>query len=184
MKKALILIASLLIFINGYSQKYSNNSLLGSVGVGVSDNLKADGEGIYFGIGYQKDILGNRLRFVPVLTFGTFKSSADDASYAYFQSSSLRVNLNFDIIKIKSFSIFIGTGVTGNYSSGLKSGRGYFKETHFGLNGLFGLRINPLKKRIGYELKIIDLTLEPSYQEGFFEGGVFRFRLLIKLNKL
>ena len=139
-------------------------------------------------MGYQRDILNNRLRLVPSISFGSYANKGTtDVPDAYYNSINLKVNLNFDILKIKAFSLFIGSGLTANYSSGLigtggwsgRSSSDYFNELNFTLNGLIGLRLNPAKKRIRYELLLLDGSFENKNY--FSELTVLRTRIIIKL---
>ena len=184
----LLLICLIFGFLKSYGQDFSENSLFGGIGVGSSNNSRADGLGINWSMGYQRDILNNRLRLVPSISFGSYANKGTtDVPDAYYNSINLKVNLNFDILKIKAFSLFIGSGLTANYSSGLigtggwsgRSSSDYFNELNFTLNGLIGLRLNPAKKRIRYELLLLDGSFENKNY--FSELTVLRTRIIIKL---
>ena len=170
-------------YMNVYSQEFSNKSIIFSAGLSVTANLKAEGFGLNFGLGYQKGLWGNRLRVMPSLTYGIYTNfGVQDASPANINSTNLKININYDLLRIKSFSLFIGTGITGNYSISHIKEIGTFRETHFAFNGLFGFRIYPPKKKLGYELKVLELIIEPTYEEDYYEGGILQFGVIYKLN--
>lgn len=187
-KLLLILFFPLLCSFNCYSQDFSKNSLLGGVGLGLSNNSKTDGFGINWTIGYQRDIWNNKLRISPCVSFGAYTSKGtDDAPDTYFNSTNMKLNLNFDLFKIKKLSLFIGSGFTINYSSGLlglggdpgRDRSSYFDETNFAFNGLIGFRLNPKQNRIAYELLLLDGSF--SNKEYFSELTVMRIRIMMKL---
>ncbi len=172
-----------------FCQDFSKSSLFGGVGIGYSDNSRVDGSGTNWSIGYQGDIWKNRLRIVPGISFGTYTNKGTtDASDTYHNSTNLKVNLNFDILKIKTFSLLIGSGLTANYSSGLIGTGGfppgrrfseYFNESNFAFNGLIGLRLNPARHRIGYELLLLDGS--SKLNGDFSELTLLRARVIMKL---
>jgi opacity protein-like surface antigen len=189
MRKTLIILLLVAFgFSKSYSQDFSKSSLFGGIGVGSSNNSRADGLGIKWSIGYQRDIWKNKLRIVPSINFGSYTNIGKrDVPDAYYNSTSLKVNLNFDVLKIESFSLFIGSGVTANYSSGLigtggdpgRSSSEYFNESNFTFNGLIGLRLYPVKNRVGYELLLLDGSLESK--KHFSELTVLKLRIILKL---
>ena len=173
---------------SSYGQDFSKNNLFVGVGIGSSNNSRAHGLGINWSIGYQRDIWKNRLRIVPSTSFGTYTNKRiTDVPDAYYNSINLKVNLNFDVLKIKSFALFIGSGLTANYSSGLigtggdpgRSSSEYFNESNFTFNGLVGFRLAPPKTRIGYELLLLDGSFENKNY--FSELSVLKVRLTMKL---
>jgi hypothetical protein len=186
--KQLLLLAILLGGIISYGQDFSKNSLFGGVGIGSSNNSRADGLGINWSIGYQRDVWKNRLRIVPSISFGIYNGNGTrDVPDVYYNSINLKVDLNFDVIKIKTLTLFVGSGLTTNYSSGLigtggspgNSSSEYFNESNFTFNGLMGFRLFPPKSRIGYELLLLDGSFENKNY--FSELTVFKVRLIIKL---
>ena len=126
---------------------------------------------------------------VSGISFGAYTNTGTtDVPDAYYNSTNLKMNLNFDILKIKIFSLFIGSGLTANYSSGLigtggyppgRSSSDYFKESNFTFNGMIGLRLNPEQNRIGYELLLLDGSFENK--KHFSELTVLRVRIIMKL---
>ena len=82
-----------------YSQDFSKNALFVGVGIGASNNSRMDGLGINWSIGYQRDIWKRRLRIIPSLSFGAYTNKGTtDVPDAYYNSTSLKCNLNFDIL--------------------------------------------------------------------------------------
>jgi hypothetical protein len=187
MKKIKLILLLLLIgYLKSYSQDFSKSSLFVGVGVGSSNNSRAVGLGINGTIGYQRSIWNNRLQAVPSFSFGTYSHKAiDDVPDAFYSSTNLKLNLNFDIFKVKAFSLFVGSGVAANYSSGLigtggDTGRNtseYFNQFNLAVNGLLGLKLNPAKNRIGYELLLID----GSFNNNFSEISILKLRVTMKL---
>ena len=191
MKKTILILFSVYFGIfKSYSQEFPRNYFFGGIGIGNSANTRADGLGMNWSIGYQRDIWKNRLRIVPSISFGTYTNKGTtDVPDAYYNSTNLKVNLNFDVLKIKTFSLFIGSGLTVNNSSGLigtggwPSGRRYseyFNESSFTFNGLIGLKLNPTKNRIGYELLLLDGSFENK--KDFSKLSVLKVRVIMKLN--
>ena len=188
-KSILILLFIFSGFFESYSQDFSKNSLFGGIGIGSSTNSRVDGFGTNWSIGYQRDIWKNRLRIVSGISFGSYTNiGTTDVPDAYYNSTNLKMNLNFDVLKIKTFSLFIGYGLTANYSSGLigtggyppgRSSSDYFDESNFTFNGMIGLRLNPAQNRIGYELLLLDGSLENKNY--FSELTVLRIRIIMKL---
>ena len=187
-KTTFILFFLIIVSFTSYCQEFSKSSLLGGIGVGSSNNSRADGLGINWSIGYQRDVWKNRLRIVPYISFGTYTNKGTtDVPDKYYNSTNLKVTLNFDVLKIKAFSLFIGSGLTANYSSGLigtggdpgRSSSEYFNESNLTLNGLIGFKLNPTKNRIGYELLLLDGSFENKNY--FSELSVLKVRIIMKL---
>lgn len=162
-----------------YSQEFSKNSIfIGLSPIARWENSIREGSGINWTLGYQKNIWKNKLRFVPSLSFGNYSSKGiDDGIELNVNSTTLKTSLNFDVLKIKSFSVFIGSGLAVNYSTGLSRFSGFFDTTNFAVNGLLGLKINPEHKRFNYELLLADF----SSKSDFLELSLLKFRLIMKI---
>ena len=152
---------------------FSKNCLKFSVGYGGSSSTKIpiEANGFSFGFGYQRNIYKEKLRFNSNFTFGNYNPGIIyDAPQFHFNSFSLHTNFYLDLLKVKAFSLFAGTGpfITYNhgfiepmFSKGVKVNNFY--------PGLFigsGLRFNPKNKRIAIELLPLDLNFGTK---GFFE---------------
>lgn len=169
---------------------FTKKATFGSIGISSSTNWMTDGLGVSVGIGSQKAAWKNdRLRIVPSLNFGIYSNfGTTDVASTQFSSTSLKYNLNFDILKIKSFSVFLGTGLTANYTIGnRKAGVGLsgqiaarnFNKAHFAFNALLGFRLNPKEKRVGYELLLLNGVIGIT-EEYFSELAIFQFRIFVK----
>ncbi len=194
-KIKLVLFFLLFGLFESFCQDFSKSSLFGGVGVGSSKNSRVNhGLGFNWSIGYQGDIWKNRLRIVPGVSFGAYSPTSSTSVGAHYNSTSLKVNLNFDILKIKTFSLLIGSGLAVNISSGLivyealasrrRSSSERFNESHFIFSGLIGLRLNPARHRIGYELLLFDGSskLGGEFEKKFFSELTFlRARVIMKL---
>lgn len=175
-----------------FAQNLSEKSLTYSLGMGVADNDKTGGLGMTFGLGYQKEVWNDRFRIHPNFSFGIFNNTQTrDAPDAHFSTINLRLDLNYDLLKIKAFSLFIGTGVTVSHSIGLlgTGGRGidgqsrtssdFFRETNLAGNGLIGLRFNPQKRKMAYELLLLNGTI--GIEKVYAELKVFQVRIVREL---
>jgi hypothetical protein len=203
--KNLLLVLFFLLYINFSNSILAQNdfpspTLFSSVGFTVAETEDISwGNGFSFGIGYQRNIFSNstnnRLRFVPSLSFGGYRSTHAHFADAYYSSYNLKTNINFDIIRIKSFSVFLGTGVTLNYMNGYVGTGGYpddpnttpsrknyyFDDTNFAINGMVGFRLNPKGKRLGYELKLLEFNSVPNRYGNISEFTPIAIRLLFHL---
>ena len=99
-----------------------------------------------------------------------------DARDQYFNSTNFEINLFFDLIKIKSFSFFIGVGAVANNTRGLKGTGGmpdpnitiaasseYISDFHFGgyLGG--GFRVNLPNERVAFNFIPFNLHFGNKY---------------------
>ena len=186
MQKYLLLLLLWMGFLQSNGQNISRGGFFGGAGIGFSNNANAEGLGINGTVGFQRAIWNDRLRIVPGISFGAYgNNSIDGVADAFFNSTNLQINLNFDLLKVKSLSILVGSGITANYFTGLigtggdpgRNSSEFFNEFNFAFNGLLGLKLNPEKNRIGYEL----LLLEGSFGNDFSEISVLKFRLTCKV---
>ncbi|MBT3622196.1 MAG: hypothetical protein HN535_05550, partial [Flavobacteriales bacterium] len=167
MKRKLLLWAILLGGMTSYGQDFSKNSLFVGLGLGMSENSEINGVGTNWTIGYQNDIRNTRFKLVRSIRFGTYTDILiQDIPQTHFNSINLNVNLNFDFFNVRGFSVFIGSGLTGNFNFGLIGSGGWyerlssnhFRDFNLAINGLSGFRLNPSKKRIGYELLLFPVS--------------------------
>ena len=66
---------------------------------------------------FINDIRNTRFKLVRSIRFGTYTDFLiQDIPQTYFNSIYFNVNLNFDRFNLRGFSVFIGSGLTGNFS--------------------------------------------------------------------
>ncbi len=169
-----------LIYTNTFGQDFSKNSIKIGFGCGISLDNYFTGYGIEGSLGYQREIWTDRLRINPNFSYGHYSSNLVlDAGEQSFNSFDLEVNLFYDIVKIKSFSLVIGCGGFFNNQSGRikpsveseeytqNSRSKYYNRNHYGGKLLdFGFRINPPSKRTAINILPINLHIGNN---GFFE---------------
>jgi len=160
------------------SQESKNQSLKFGIGAGMSQSLNSIGTGTMYSVGYQRNIWKDRLRFNPNLSLGFYSPVfITDQADQYFNSININANLNYDLIRIKRFSVvvyagaeagktqgYVGTGGMPDYSDvGPIPQRNsfYVNDYHIGGNLGAGLRlisrsgktafnILPFNFRVGY----------------------------------
>ncbi|GAB3825384.1 hypothetical protein GCM10028895_34930 [Pontibacter rugosus] len=102
-----------------YGQEFSKSSLKYATGIGASMGKNAEGLGLVFSVGYQREIWKDRLRLNPNMSFGYYSGKGiSDAPDVYFNSVSLQTNLYVDAVRFKAFSLVLGTGALVNNSRG------------------------------------------------------------------
>lgn len=138
---------------------------------------------------FINDIRNTRFKLVRSIRFGTYTDILiQDIPQTHFNSINLNVNLNFDFFNVRGFSVFIGSGLTGNFNFGLIGSGGWyerlssnhFRDFNLAINGLSGFRLNPSKKRIGYELLLFPVSFGLN-DSSFLELSVVQMRVIIKL---
>lgn len=138
---------------------------------------------------FINDIRNTRFKLVRSIRFGTYTDFLiQDIPQTYFNSINLNVNLNFDLFNVRGFSVFIGSGLTGNFRFGLIGLGGWYerlssnhlRDFNLAINGLSGFRLNPSKKRIGYELLLFPVSFGLN-DNSFLELSVVQMRVIIKL---
>ena len=177
-KAALIAtLVSMTFFHNVQCQNFTNNSIKLGFGIGASMGNNTDGLGFIYSVGYQREIWRDRLRFNPNFSIGHYSSKfINDARDQYFNSINLETNLFFDLIKIKSFSLVVGTGALINNSRGIIGTGGrpdygstgqiyseYFSDFHFGGYIGGGFRINSPKKRTAINIMPLNIHFGTKY---------------------
>ena len=77
--------------------------------------------GFVYPVGYQKSFWKKeKFRINPNLLYGGFISSGiTDTPQQFFRITSIGMNVNYDLVKYKSVSLLITSGVFLNYSRGL-----------------------------------------------------------------
>lgn len=177
MKKPLSKIAGvmlLLLFIVAqqtcFAQDKSKNSIKVGLGAGMSEGNTTEGLGTIITLGYQRDLLNDRLRLNPNLSFGYYNSKRiDDSNDQYFNSINLSTNIYYDLIRYKSISLVVGTGVFVNNTQGLNGTGGdtnnvnqhsaYISEWHFGGFAGAGVRLVFPGDRIALNLLPVNIHI-------------------------
>jgi hypothetical protein len=118
-------------FFKSYGQDYSKKALHIGLGLGMSENSEINGVRTNWTIGYQNDISNTRFKLVRSIRFGTYTDILiQDIPQTHFNSINLNVNLNFDLFNVRGFSVFIGSGLTGNFSFGLIGSEDSMRDFH------------------------------------------------------
>jgi hypothetical protein len=117
------LLATSLLFLtslSSFAQEHSPHALSASVGLGIADADVVSGLGLAFGVGYQRTLGKPWLRLVPSLNFASYTNLlTQDVPDAFLNSTSLKVNLNADVLAAGALSVVIGAGLIGNHRAGL-----------------------------------------------------------------
>ena len=125
--KSVFFIILLLATISIQSQELKTNSIKIGIGVDMSQSLNSIGTGTMYSIGYQRNIWKDRLRFNPNLSLGFYSPMyITDQLNQYFNSININANLNFDLIRIKRFSVVVYAGVEAGKTQGLIGSGGYY----------------------------------------------------------
>ncbi len=171
-------------------QSFSKNSIKLTTGIGISMGNNTEGSGFTYSVGFQREIWKDRLRFNPSFKIGHYSSRLlMDARDQHFTSLNLETNLNYDLIRIKSFSLVVACGGFINNSRGLKGTGGdpefytgvprseYISDIHVGgyLGG--GFRINSPNKRTA--ISVMPFNVHFGYK--YFTEFHSRIELDIKL---
>ncbi|GAA3982016.1 hypothetical protein [Hymenobacter antarcticus] len=148
---------------------FTRSSIKVGVGLGGNDGETETGLGVVYLIGYQKNFGQNeKLRVSPNLLHGEFSSAGiNDVRDQFYRTTSLGINAAYDLVRYKSVSLLINTGVFINYSRGLFGNGGeisnnssaYFKTLYVGGNIGAGFRISPPASRFTYEIKPVNIGL-------------------------
>lgn len=170
-----ILLTCLIILISIVTKSYSQeieikrNSIKTGIGIGFNEGKREIGYGIIYSIGLQKSYGSqNRLRLNPNLIIGGFLPIImTDTREQFYRITSLGMNVHYDALKHESVSLVTSVGVFINYSRGLLGTGGYhqenivnseyFKTIYFGGSASIGLRINPPKSKLAYEIRPLNL---------------------------
>jgi hypothetical protein len=162
-------------FQNLHSQDFTKNSIKLGFGIGASMGYNTDGLGFIYSVGYQREIWRDRLRLSPNFSIGHYSSKfIMDSRDQFFNSINLETNIFFDLIKIKAFSLVIGTGALINNSRGLKGAGGdydytgqvyseYVSDFHFGGYIGGGFRINSPDRRTAINIMPINIHFGNKY---------------------
>lgn len=159
--------------------KFSKNALKYSVGAAISDNREFNGAGLLFSAGYQRNVWKDRIRFNPNFSFGYFNANwISDLPYQWHNSLTLQALMHGDLIRYKAFAITLCAGPILNNTRGLLGTGGYppgrtrsdyLSLWHTGMFFSGGLRINPPKSSVAFELIPFAIQADHQYH---FEGGI------------
>lgn len=182
----------LIVFMQSYSQEniFNRSSIKTGIGIGFNDSREESGFGLVYNLGYQKSFgEKERLRINPNLIIGGFSTNLiTDTRDQFYRITSLQMNVSYDVVRFKSFSLLLTSGAFGNYSRGLLGTGGelqnhqsseYFHKFYYGGSLGFGFRINPPKSRIAYEIKPFNI----QFGSKGFSLGYMMIGLDIKFKK-
>ena len=151
----------LLISFYAKSQNFTKNSIHIGCGPIYSESNHQYGFGLNYSIAYQRELNTGRLRFQTLFSMGHLNSKTTaDVGEQSFTSLNIELNVMYDLIKFRAFSVFAGVGGFGNNSFGMKTNYWtdskpssssypfYFNDLYAGGNILAGFRLNFPDKRI------------------------------------
>jgi opacity protein-like surface antigen len=149
-----------LLSLKSYAQEnqFSANAIKAGLGIGIHEGKREDGIGVMMSLGYLKTLKNTRVRINPDFMTGTFSSRLMlHTRDQHYKLTSLGLNGYYDTLRYKGISLFVGTGLSLNYSRGLLGTGGgknnsntrsdYFYTLYYAANAHAGLRINPQNKR-------------------------------------
>jgi len=169
--KTILISLFLFVTLTTNSQNPKTQSLKIGIGAGFSESENSMGMGTMYSIGYQRNIWKDRLRFNPNLSLGFYESILlIDSHNQYFNSINLNANLNYDLIRIKRFSVVIYTGIEAGKTQGYVGSGGYYDYGGYSPYGN------------GY---VISNTQNSHYVHDYHLGGNFGggFRFITKNKK-
>lgn len=175
-----IVLLTLLLTYRGASAQdvvFSKSSVKLGFGLGLSMGYNTYGLGLQYNIGYQREIWNDRFRLNPNFSIGHYSSAfLLDARDEYFNSINFATNLYYDVIRIKSFSLVLGTGVLVNNSKGLIGTGGnrddndtlaqsseFVNDVHLAAHLGAGFRINHPNQRTSMNILPINLLIGTRY---------------------
>ncbi len=191
------LLLFLIIFLSTENDLHSQESEVNrisirtGIGIGINEGHWETGMGLIYSIGWQKSYgKKNKLRLNPNMIIGGFIPFAiTDTRDQFYRITSLGLNLHYDLVKYKAFSIVTTGGGFINYSRGLLGTGGwpeannnrseYFNSFYLGGNVSFGLRVNPKNSRLAFEFRPINVQFGNDY----FVLGYIMFGIDFKLKK-
>ncbi len=170
--KALIIILLLLVTPNIFSQEPTNSSLTYACGVGISDASNYVGSGLALQIGYSRNIFSDRLRLQPNILVGAYRAEGiQDVREQYFNSVSMRLSVNYDVLRYKIFSFNIETGGLVNATRGLIGTGGeyniteseYVNHWNYGIIMAGGFKIAPRESKIAIKIMPLNIHMGLDY---------------------
>ena len=179
------MLIGLLIFLFGVNDIFSQNnefsrrSIRTGFGFGINSGKRETGGGLLYSIGWQKSFgKKHKIRINPNMILGEFYPVwITDIRDQFYRITTLGLNVHYDLIRFKSFSIVVTGGGFINYSRGLlgtggmpelrKTKSEYFHTLYFGGNTSIGFRVNPKNSNLAFELRPVNIHLGNNY---FFLG--------------
>ena len=186
----LIITIFMMFSVNSQTQSFSIKSIKTSFGIGMNEGDDEIGVGTIFSLAYQKAVWKNRLRLGPyIVTGGFIPFGITDTRLQFYRITSLGFNGYLDVLKYKPVSLFIWGGGFVNYSRGLlgtgghprdgNTGSDYFLNIYGGGSFGAGIRIDPPKSRIAYEITPFNF----NFGNNNFMLAYIRVGVDIKLNR-
>jgi hypothetical protein len=187
MKKILIL-ALLLNQAISYSQEPSRNFINYGIGIGFlgADEFNLT-SGLEYNVGYSRTMKNDRIKINPNIGFGSYRGEfIDNNREQSINSLNIRLLLNYELIRIKSFSIGIDVGGVLGYTHGLK-GTGYSYDSaksiliaeteseyvsRINIGGIIGggLKYKPIGKN--YYLNLMPINISAGNGFGHFYSDI------------
>jgi len=189
MAKFTFLFLFLILNASGYSQ--SKWDLVVSGGLSTNINRFSEASGVNLGIGLQKSIWRDRIRIHPSVNYGRFfRAFILHTKRTGFNSTSLRYDVEGDLIRVGSIGFLIGTGLMLNRTSGWieADGSKTFSKSRFSTstmayNFLAGFRHTPKKRgKAITELILLNVTFDKWDQDTFSEVTFLQVREIILIN--
>ena len=185
------LLICLIIFLSAINDVFSQenefrkSSIRTGIGIGINEGQSELGNGLVYSIGWQKSLgRKEKIRINPNMTFGGFLPiGITDTRDQFYRISSLGLNIHYDLLRYKAVSIVTTGGGFINYSRGLLGTGGwpeannnsseYFYSLYFGGNVSIGLRINPEKSKLAYEIRPVSIHFgNKGFMSGYLMFGV------------
>lgn len=166
MKRTILLLTLILVSISvSYSQDASKNSIRFGAGPGVTMTATTDGLGLFYTVGYQRELKNDRFRLNPNFSIGHYSNKfITDSRDLYYNSISLSTHLYYDLLKVASSSLFIGGGSVLNNTRGLlgtggdmegnnsSSGSEFVSTYHIGGALSLGLRLTKPESKNAFNI--------------------------------
>jgi hypothetical protein len=177
---SILLSAGITSTVQGQETVYKRTSIKAGAGVGINAGQRETGVGMVYSAGVQRSYGENqRLRIHPNVLFGSFRTYTfpTDTRDQLYKITSLELTVHYDLIKKDAGSLVISCGGSTHYSRGLLGTGGmpeennnsseYFHSLYFGVNASLGIRIDPKKTRLAYEIRPVNLSFG---NKGFILG--------------
>ncbi|MDE0470823.1 MAG: hypothetical protein OXH57_02690 [Ekhidna sp.] len=155
----------------------------GAFGPSFGANIDSDGVGVIFGAGIQQPIVKERLRSHANVTYARYFAAGIGQQRSEFGSLSMRYDLNVDAIKIRRFTLLLGTGLGVNWSSGwISKLSNRFSNAELFLSALGGVRILA-EEGLKYEVLLLNLGVGGGSEETFVSGAFLQVRICAPLKR-